>query len=155
LLTETSYSPHKPEDKATIVDRVVQGLLNVQLLEPSDIPLIRSTYLIDVDYSYPVPTLDRDASLYVLQRYLRDHDILSRGRFGAWQYEIGNMDHSVMQGVEVINSWLLDEPETTWKEAREPKAIEVGLQNGHVALHAVSGKGSVEGRQYPLPQLAA
>ena len=155
LLTETSYSPHKPEDKATIVDRVVQGLLNVKLLQPSDIPLIRSTYLIDVDYSYPVPTLDRDASLYVLQRYLREHDIFSRGRFGAWQYEIGNMDHSVMQGVEVVNSWLLGEPEVTWKEAREPKAVEIGRQNGHPVLHAVSGKGSVEGRQYPLSQKAA
>src|SRR5205085_4481320 len=33
LLTETSYSEHKPENKADIVDRVVQGLLNTNIIE--------------------------------------------------------------------------------------------------------------------------
>jgi hypothetical protein len=29
--------------------------------------------------------------------------VYSRGRFGAWRYEVGNMDHSVAQGVEWVN----------------------------------------------------
>ncbi|NJL95844.1 MAG: hypothetical protein HC915_19985 [Anaerolineae bacterium] len=29
------------------------------------------------------------------------------------------MDHSVMQGVELVNRWLLGEPETTWKDFGE------------------------------------
>ncbi|MCC7209912.1 MAG: NAD(P)-binding protein [Anaerolineae bacterium] len=114
LLTETSYSPHKQESKHDIIDRVVQGLLNVKLMEPDDLDRIRSTYLIDVDYSYPVPTVDRDAALAEIQPFLMSQGIFSRGRFGAWEYEIGNMDHSVMQGVEVVNFWLNDEPEQTW-----------------------------------------
>ncbi|MCC6454118.1 MAG: FAD-dependent oxidoreductase [Caldilineaceae bacterium] len=154
FLTETSYSPHKPEDKATIVDQVVQGLLNVKLLEPSDLPLIRSTYLIDVDYSYPVPTVDRNAALNVLQGYLGDYGIRSRGRFGAWEYEIGNMDHSVMQGVEVVNAWLLGEKEVTWKDFSGSKSHSVPVYTNGAVLHAVSGKGLVEARRYPLPQFA-
>jgi protoporphyrinogen oxidase len=150
FLTETSYSPHKPEDKATIVDRVVQGLLNTKLLEPSDLPLIRSTYLIDVDYSYPVPTIDRNTALNIIQGYLSNYNILSRGRFGAWQYEIGNMDHSVMQGVEVVNSWLLGEAETTWKDFSAQKSPTISLRSEQNVLHAVSGKGSVEARRLPL-----
>jgi protoporphyrinogen oxidase len=114
LLTETSYSEHKPEDKNSIVDRVVQGLINVKLLEPGDLNRIVSTYLIDVDYSYPVPTTDRNHALSVIQPHLMAQNIYSRGRFGAWEYEIGNMDHSVMQGVELVNHWLLGEAETTW-----------------------------------------
>ncbi len=116
LLTETSRSEHKPEDKNTIVDRVVQGLINTKILEPSDLDRIASTYLIDVDYSYPVPTIDRNGALATIQPYLRERGIYSRGRFGAWCYEIGNMDHSVMQGVELVNHWLFGEPEATWKD---------------------------------------
>ena len=32
-----------------------------------------------------------------------EHGIYSRGRFGAWRYEIGNTDHSVMMGVELAD----------------------------------------------------
>ena len=45
--------------------------------------------------------------------FLERHDIYSRGRFGMWKYEVSNTDHSLMQGVELVNRLLLDEPETT------------------------------------------
>jgi len=114
LLTETSYSDYKHEDRSTIVDRVVNGLVSSKLIQPSDRERIVSTHTREVDYFYPVPTLTRDAALGVIQPYLLSHNIYSRGRFGAWRYEISNMDHSVMQGVEVVNSLLLGEAEKTW-----------------------------------------
>ena len=39
LLTETSYSEHKPEDRATIVDRVVDGLVATRLIAGSVMPV--------------------------------------------------------------------------------------------------------------------
>jgi hypothetical protein len=64
--------------------------------------------------TYPVPSITRDCALGTIQPWLREQGIWSRGRFGAWLYEIGNMDHSAMQGVEFVNRVLLGEPETVW-----------------------------------------
>ncbi|MBZ0321189.1 MAG: FAD-dependent oxidoreductase [Anaerolineae bacterium] len=147
LLTETSSSEHKPEDPTTIIDRVINGLLNVRLLEPSDLDRIVTTYLIEVDYSYPVPTIDRNKSLATIQPYLRQHDIYSRGRFGAWEYEIGNMDHSVMQGVELVNYWLLGEKELTWKDFAENSKL-ISLSDSRPQFKAKVGHGEVVGEQY-------
>jgi UDP-galactopyranose mutase len=70
--------------------------------------------------SYPIPSVGRDAALGTIQPWLREHDIWSRGRFGAWLYEIGNMDHSTMQGVEFVDHVVLGEPETVWIPRGEP-----------------------------------
>jgi hypothetical protein len=65
-------------------------------------------------YGYPVPTLGRDAALRTIQPFLMDLGILARGRFGAWRYELGNMDHAVKMGVDAAR-WLVDgTPEQAW-----------------------------------------
>ncbi len=145
LLSETSYSPHKHEDAATIVERVEQGMRNTELLHDGD--KIASRWLCHVDHSYPVPTLVRDPALRVIQPWLAGQDIVSRGRFGAWMYEIGNMDHSVMQGVEAIN-WLLEgESETTWTGAQPtptPEPVRPVAQRRDAVL-AIVGSGRSNG----------
>jgi protoporphyrinogen oxidase len=114
FLTETSRSVFKEEDEATIVDRVIEGLITTGLMTEADRDKIVTTWRCSPDMSYPVPSIGRDAALGTIQPWLRSHGIWSRGRFGAWLYEIGNMDHSAMQGVEFANTVLLDEPETVW-----------------------------------------
>ncbi len=115
LLAEVSSSPYKPEDPADVVERTIQGLVASQLLTPEQAASkIVSRQLMRVPYSYPVPTLDRDAALNVIQPWLMERNIYSRGRFGAWRYEIGNTDHSVMMGVEVADYLISGETETTW-----------------------------------------
>ena len=115
LLAEVSSSAHRPQDAGTLVDRTVSGLVEAQLLtERQAESKIVSRHKISVEYSYPVPTIGRDAALETIQAYLMERDVYSRGRFGAWKYEIGNTDHSVMMGVEAVGNILEGTPETTW-----------------------------------------
>jgi protoporphyrinogen oxidase len=68
----------------------------------------------EAEYGYPVPTLERDSVLSELMPRLEEAHILSRGRFGGWKYEVANMDHSLMQGVEAVDRLLQGQPEITW-----------------------------------------
>jgi len=113
LLCETSYSEFKPVDGENIVEDTIQGLINAGLLQDSDRKDIVSTWCFNADYSYPTPSVERDSILAEAIPYLEGMDIYSRGRFGMWKYEVSNTDHSLMQGVELVNRLLLDEAETT------------------------------------------
>ena len=113
LMCETTYSSHKPVDKTRIVDATLQGLVASGMIDEKQKKRIVSRYLIDIPYSYPVPTLGRDKALAVIQPYFESKSVYSRGRFGAWKYEVGNMDHSFMQGVEVIDRLLTGTEELT------------------------------------------
>lgn len=113
LMSETTYSSHKPVNKATIIESTIQGLVNAEMLRVDDRDRIVSSTLVDIPYSYPVPTIRRDKALSIIQPYLESCGVYSRGRFGAWKYEVGNMDHSFMQGVEAVDRILSGKEETT------------------------------------------
>jgi UDP-galactopyranose mutase len=100
LLCETSHSPDMPESKDDIIERTLKGLKSSRLLTDEDERRVESVQLLDVDYLLPVPFLGRNEVLRTIHRFLEERGIYSRGRFGGWKYEVGNMDHSVMQGIE-------------------------------------------------------
>ena len=114
FMCETSFSDHKPEKVEELMDRTIRGLVNTTLLDASRVDDILTKWDIAVDYGYPVPCLERDGALNVLQPRLEAMDIFSRGRFGGWKYEVSNMDHSVMQGVEWAERMVNDIPEKTY-----------------------------------------
>ncbi|MFG0327430.1 MAG: protoporphyrinogen/coproporphyrinogen oxidase [Phycisphaerales bacterium JB037] len=113
LLCETSASPDKPVDAGAIVEETITGLENAGLLEPGERDDIVSVWHHFVDYSYPTPSVERDAILSDVIPWLEERGILSRGRFGMWKYEIANTDHTLMQGVEAVDRLVLGEPERT------------------------------------------
>ena len=111
LMCEMSFRVDETPDPEKVLDQVTTGLIKAKLLEESDRSRVVSRYHRIVGYSYPIPTLGRDKALAVLQPALLEKGIYSRGRFGAWRYEIGNMDHSVMMGVEAVNNIVAGEKE--------------------------------------------
>jgi protoporphyrinogen oxidase len=101
LMLEVSESPLKPVNADKVVEDVIQGALNTGLI--SSRRDIHHTWYRFEQKGYPVPGLDRNAVLFPLLKELENGGIYSRGRFGAWRYEVGNMDHCLMQGVEFAN----------------------------------------------------
>ena len=111
-MTETSYSPYKPTPRAGLEEDVERGLRAAGVVEGR--PDVATMHLEDIPYAYPVPTLKRDAALRTIQPWLMERNIFSRGRFGAWRYEAGNMDHSVKMGVDIVHFVLEKRPEELW-----------------------------------------
>jgi UDP-galactopyranose mutase len=111
-MTEVSYSPYKPEPREGLEERVEEGLRAAGVIEGT--PEVASMHVIDIDYAYPIPTLKRDPALKTIQPWLMEQGIYSRGRFGSWKYEIGNMDHAVKMGIDAARLVVQGTPEEVW-----------------------------------------
>lgn len=112
LMMEVSESHLKPVDNDKVLEDTIRGCVNTKLLLPDS--EIVSTYHRKFTPGYPTPSLERDAALQEILPTLRDQfNILSRGRFGSWKYEVGNQDHSFMLGVEAVDRALFGSPEMT------------------------------------------
>jgi len=111
-MTETAHSTRLPRTREGHEDDVVSALVSTGLVPEA--PPIASVHSIDVEYAYPIPTRDRDAALAVVQPWLMERSIYSRGRFGSWRYEIGNMDHAAKMGIDVARHVLEGRPEEVW-----------------------------------------
>ncbi|MFO1492192.1 MAG: FAD-dependent oxidoreductase [Kiritimatiellia bacterium] len=111
FLCEISTPGDGPMHPGDLKDRVLRDLRESGLIDCD--PATTRHYPMAAEYGYPVPTLDRDAVLDEILPQLDALGIHSRGRFGGWKYEVANMDHSLMQGVECANRLLRDEEEVT------------------------------------------
>jgi protoporphyrinogen oxidase len=118
LMTETASSRHVPFPDGDFEQLVIAGAKRTRLI-PEDAK-IESVWTFKAGYGYPTPSLGRDAVLERALPALAKHGIYSRGRFGAWKYEVSNQDHTFMQGVEWVNSIMKDEPELT---VNDPRAV--------------------------------
>lgn len=112
LMVEVSESPQKPVNRSHLVDSVVAGLLATNLIESPN--AIESIWAHVAEHGYPTPFLGRDRLIEPILETLGGAGIYSRGRFGGWKYEVSNQDHSLMQGVELVNRLAFGTPEMTY-----------------------------------------
>jgi len=111
LLAEVAHSAHRPVDGARIVDEVVAAFLREGII-PAGSQIVSRFHHVAAP-GYPTPTLTRDKALATLLPVLEALGIYSRGRFGAWRYEIANQDHSFLQGAELAGRLTFGDVEST------------------------------------------
>ncbi|MEW6536055.1 MAG: FAD-dependent oxidoreductase [Candidatus Auribacterota bacterium] len=114
LMGEISYPSGACPDRNSVIESSINAYIRCGILRPEDRDWIVSKYTRLIPRAYPVPSLERDSILSVIQPFLMDNDIFSRGRFGGWKYEVANMDHSVMQGKEAVDAILFNKTETVY-----------------------------------------
>ncbi len=112
LMAEISESPSKPVEVEKVVEDTIEGMFATKLINKSHDVL--STWAYRAHYGYPTPALGRDAALNAIHPTLEAAGIYSRGRFGGWKYEVSNQDHSLMQGVELVDKLAHGVPEITY-----------------------------------------
>lgn len=111
LMAEVAESPFRPLAHPDVVADTVRGMIATGLV--ADLADVHHTWHRRLERGYPVPSLHRDRALTRLLPAFAARQVWSRGRFGAWKYEVSNQDHSVAQGVEVVNHILHGTPEET------------------------------------------
>lgn len=111
LMAEVSESAHKPVAQEPLLLEVIDGMRQTKLIDANS--KILSQFHLRLPQGYPVPGLERDSILGDVLPTLAEAGILSRGRFGAWKYEVSNQDHSFMQGVEAVEHLVNGRAELT------------------------------------------
>lgn len=112
LMAEISESHLKEVDHDQLINNVIEGLKKSKLIRDEK---IISTWKLHAPLGYPTPSLLRNKILKKVLPSLEEKGIASRGRFGAWMYEVSNQDHTFMQGVEWVNKIILGEDEKTFR----------------------------------------
>lgn len=100
LMTETSGSSMKPVRLDSLEEETLMALEEDGLMP--DRGAVCSVAKYHLPQGYPTPFVGRDATVDPLLRAFEAKGIYSRGRFGAWKYEVANQDHSFAQGYECV-----------------------------------------------------
>lgn len=113
-MVETVLPPGQTVDRAALLDAAVAGLRRAGILAEGDEQKIVSRWFWPVPAIYPVPVLGLREALPCVHAALEALSIYSRGRFGGWRYELGNMDHCFMQGYECARRLIEGGREPVW-----------------------------------------
>jgi protoporphyrinogen oxidase len=102
IQAEVSASPYRPIDPACLVDETLASLVRVGILDASEARStgvggrIRVCEVVALEPAYVIYDHGHRDHTTALKTFFRGYDVLTRGRFGEWEYL--NMDHAIMSG---------------------------------------------------------
>ena len=96
ISAEVSYTRHDPPDRKAIVQRVIEDLRRVGLMERDD-PVIHTSTR-EIPYAYCIYDFERKQAVRTLRDWLRSQDITAAGRYGLWTNFWS--DEAIMSGLQ-------------------------------------------------------
>lgn len=104
LMAEVARPAGVAVNAEEIEAETLKGLREDRLLgDSSSVVSVTSRHL---PQGYPTPFRGRDSVVDPILRAFERAGVFSRGRFGAWKYEVSNQDHSFAQGYECVERCL-------------------------------------------------
>ncbi len=94
MYVEVSAFPDEQIDEPNLRESVLDGLLHCKILRPTDTILVWD--VVRIECGYVLYDLSRSAALDTIASYLREYDIFSTGRYGAWEYN--SMEGAILAG---------------------------------------------------------
>lgn len=104
LMAEIARPQGQTVDTAQIEHETLRALREDGLLDNRSV--VESVVRRHIPQGYPTPFKGRDGVVDPVLRAFERKGIFSRGRFGAWKYEVSNQDHSFAQGYECVERCL-------------------------------------------------
>jgi UDP-galactopyranose mutase len=102
IYTEVSYSKDKPlkYNNELLKKRIIKDLIKSGILTRGDNIISERSY--DIRYAYPLHDTKRKKLVRVIKRFLRQHNVLSIGRYGSWRYM--TMEDCILEGRLAANN---------------------------------------------------
>jgi protoporphyrinogen oxidase len=100
MYVEVASKTAEKMSDAALVRRVRKDLIATGILKNTD--TFAATQVIPVKYAYVIYDKNRTAALNVIFNFLRENDIQSIGRYGAWKYSF--MEEAILDGKKAAES---------------------------------------------------
>jgi UDP-galactopyranose mutase len=97
IFGEVAHSPGSGADNDILQESFLRSLQQIGLIRNAREVIAIST--IEMPYAYPVPTIDRSATVACAKAWLEERGIETVGRFGEWAYI--NSDEAMFRGLRI------------------------------------------------------
>jgi len=100
MYVEIPLRADRPFSKRRVLAEVRKGLIKASILRASD--RFGAVQFLPIRYAYVIYDQARPGALKTIFSFLRDHDIQSIGRYGAWKYSF--MEEAILDGKAAAES---------------------------------------------------
>lgn len=97
LYAEVAYSKEEEVNEEELADRVIEDLVQLQLIKDKKNIIARK--IVNIPYGYTIPQMNSRKAVEALLKFLEVHNILSCGRYGSWTYM--SVEDCILEGKNI------------------------------------------------------